>query len=132
MTASGLTTAAANRLIDASHGTTTLTAPVGQQKLALTTTAPSATSAGTKVTGGSYADQNLTMGSASGTSAANSAACTYSSMPAATVVGTDEYDSAGTPFRWWFAQLGTSRTTASGDTLTIATGAYTTALNPST
>lgn len=130
MVASGLTTAAANVLIDYSHGTSNSTTPTGAHKLAITTTAPSAASAGTKVSG--PADQTLTMASASGTSAASSGACTYSSMPVATVVGTDEYDSAGTPFRWWFAQLGTSRTTASGDTLTIATGAYTTALNPST
>lgn len=123
--ASGLTTNAANRVIDATHGTTTLTAASTPVKIRLTTSAPTAAAAGTEVTGGSYAAQTLTMGAASAASAANSAALTYSSMPVATVVGVDEFDNAGTPFRWWFAQLAASRTTASGDTLTIAIGAYT-------
>lgn len=129
---SGLTTAAANVLIDYSHGTSNSTVPTGAHKLALTTTAPTASTAGTKVSGGTYTDQTVTMASSSGASAASNATLTYSGMPALTgstqVVGVDEYDSATTPFRWWFAQLTAPKNTNAGDTLTIASGAYTTGI----
>lgn len=126
--ASGLTTAAANRVIDWSHGTGSPVAPTTPMKLALTTTAPTAVTNGTKVTGGSYADATVAMTAASSATSPNTSTLTYSSMPATTVVGTDEYDSNGTPFRWWFGQLTASKTTNLGDTLTIAPGAYTTAI----
>lgn len=127
MAPSGLPTTAANRVIDWSHGLSA-TAPTTPMKVAITTTAPTASAAGTKVSG--PADQTLTQGAAASNSSANTTALTWSGMPATTTVGVDEYDAV--PFRWWFGQLATSRTTSSGDILTIAIGSYTTAINPST
>lgn len=113
----------ANRLLDASFGTTAYTAPTAPMKLALVTTIGTATAAGTEVTGGSYARQTLAMTSASVASSSNSGVINFTNMPAATVVGVDVFDSAGTPRRAWFGSLTTNRTTAAGDTLSFAVGA---------
>jgi hypothetical protein len=128
MPASGLSTAGANRVIDWSHGTGTPTAPTTPMKLRLTTTASTAAAAGTEVVGGSYVAQTVAMTAASAASSPNTSTLTYSSMPATTVVGVAEFDSNGSPFYWWFAPLAANKTTNSGDTLTIAGGAYTTAI----
>lgn len=119
----------ANHLLDASSGTAAYTAPTTPIKVALVTATGSATAAGTEVTGGSYARQSLTMGSASAGSATSSAGLTYTSMPAATVTGVDEYDSAGTPVRRWWGNLTASKTTNAGDTFSIASGSYTKTLS---
>lgn len=124
-----LVQAEANRLIDASFGTTAYTAPTGAMKVALVTATGSATAAGTEVTGGSYARQTLTMGSASAGSASNSGTITYTSMPAATVTGVDIYDSAGTPRRAWWGALAAAKTTGSGDTISISAGALVASLS---
>jgi len=113
-------------LLDASNGTTAYTNPTAPVKLRLTTTAPTSTSAGTEVSGGSYAAQTVTYGAASAATpslASNSGQLNYTNMPAATVVGADEFDSAGTPKRRWFGSLTASKTTNSGDTFSFAVGA---------
>jgi hypothetical protein len=109
-----------NRLLDASFGTATYTAPTTPMKLALVTVLGTATAAGTEVAGGSYARQTLAMSAASAGSASNSAVITFSNMPAVTVVGVDVYDSAGSPRRCWFGPLATNRTTAAGDNISFA------------
>ena len=124
-----LVTAEANRLLDASLGVATFTAPTGSMKLALATSASSASAAGTEVTGGSYARQNITFGSASAGSSANTGAVTYTNMPAATVTHVDVYDSNGTPRRAWYGALSASKTTALGDTLSFAISAITISLS---
>ena len=43
-------------------------------------------------------------------------------MPAATVVGVEIWDSAGTPVRLWYGALAASRTVAAGDDLRILAG----------
>jgi hypothetical protein len=121
--------AEANRLLDASFGTASYTAPTGPMKLALVTVLGTATAAGTEVTGGSYARQTLAMGSASAGSAANTSTITFSGLPACTVVGVDVYDSAGTPRRCWFGALAASKTVASGDAISFAVGSITASMS---
>lgn len=118
--ANNIVQAEANRLLDASFGTASYTAPTGAMKVALLTANGSNTSAGTEVSGGSYARQTITMASASAGSAANSNVITYTAMPAATVTGIDIYDSNGTPRRAWQGALTASKTTGAGDTLSFA------------
>lgn len=124
-----LVTAEANRLLDASLGVATFTAPTGSMKLALATSASSASAAGTEVTGGSYARQNITFGSASAGSTSNTGAVTFTNMPAATTTHVDIYDSNGTPRRAWFGALSASKTTALGDTLSFAISSVTITLS---
>lgn len=115
-----LVTTESNRLLDASFGTATYTAPTAPMKLALVTVIGTASTAGTEVSGGSYARQTLAMAAAASGSCANSGVINFVNMPIATVVGVDVFDSAGTPRREWFGSLTTSRTTAAGDTLSFA------------
>lgn len=114
----------ANKILDASSGTAAYTAPTTPIKVALVTATGTATAAGTEVTGGSYARQTVTFAAAATGGNSSNVALTYTSMPAATITGVDEYDSAGTPVRRWFGALSASKTTNSGDTFTIASGSY--------
>jgi hypothetical protein len=50
-------------------------------------------------------------------------------MPAATIVGVEEWDSAGTPVRRWFGALAANKTTNLGDTFSIAASSYTKTLS---
>lgn len=118
-----IVTTEANRLLDASLGVATYTAPTGPMKVALATTASNGTTAGTEVTGGSYARQNVTFSAASAGSTSNTAAVNFIAMPVATVTHLDIYDSNGTPRRAWYGALTASKTTAAGDTLSFAIGA---------
>lgn len=118
-----LTQQVANELANHSMGGTvfTMTTPA---KVALCTTAPTATAAGTEVAGGSYARQSITTVTAAtgATSGKNGNALTYTNMPAVTspAIGwVDVYDSAGTPKRLWFGNLTAAKTTNAGDTFTI-------------
>lgn len=120
--ANNIVQAEANRLLDASFGTTAYVDPTGPMKLALVTANGSATAAGTEVAGGSYARQTLTMSAASAGSCSNSGTISFTSMPAATVVGVEVYDSAGSPRRAWWGALTASKTVASGDTISFAAG----------
>ena len=74
-----------NKLIDHSLGTTTFTKPTTVYA-ALYTVAPSDSSAGTEVTGGSYARKTVTFGAASSGSASNNANVDFDGMPSCTVV----------------------------------------------
>lgn len=68
----------------------------------------------------------ITFGSAaSAGSISNTAAVTWTNMPATTVVGLEIWDSTGTPVRIWWGALAASKTTASGDTFEFAIGAVT-------
>ncbi len=119
--ANNIVTAESNRLLDASLGTATYTAPTGPMKLALETTNGTAASAGTEVTGGSYARQTITFASASSGTANNSNSPTFTAMPAATVTGVAIYDNSGSPRRCWTGALTSSKTVGAGDTLSFAT-----------
>lgn len=97
-------------------------APTTPMKLALVTANGSDTTAGAEVTGGSYARQTLTVGAAASGATSNSADLVFAGMPAATVVGVEVWDSAGTPVRLWYGALTASRTVAAGDELRILAG----------
>lgn len=133
MTASGFTRAAAMRLIDASFGTSALTAPSGSMKLHVTTTAPTESTAGTDL--GSTTFPTLTMASATNANppvAANSGSVTVTAGTSGTVTGVDVWDSGGTPFRWQFGQLASPRAVITGDSLVFAISALAFQNAPST
>lgn len=93
----------------------------------------SATANGTELaTSGGYTSgagaPTVTGASASAGSKASNAAVTTTNMPATTIVGVELWDSAGTPARKYWGALSASKTTASGDTFTIASGSLTTAI----
>lgn len=119
----------AGALLAASLKSTAYTAPAGQF-IALATSSPTATAAGTEVSGGSYARQAVTFGSVSAGACSNSGAVTFTNMPIATVTSIDIWSaSTGTTRRLWYGALGASKTTASGDTLSFAIGAITASLS---
>jgi hypothetical protein len=119
----------ANAILAASSGQATylnVTAPI---KVALVTATGSALAAGTEVTGGSYVRQTITFAAPSGGAIASNIALNWTSMPACTVTGVDEYDSTATPVRRWFGNLSASKTVNAGDTFSIASGSYTKTLS---
>jgi hypothetical protein len=126
-----LVTVEANALLAASSGQTAYTAVTTPVKVALVTTTGTATAAGTEVTGGAgpYARQTITFAAASSGSIASNLALNYTGMPACTVTGVDEWDSAGTPIRRWFGALSASKTVNAGDTFSIASASYTKTLS---
>lgn len=112
-----LVQAEATRLLDASLGATTYTAPTTPMKLVLVTVIGSATAAGTEVTGGSYARQTIAM-----SAGANTAVITFSAMPACTVVGLEIWDSAVSPRRAWWGPLAVDKAVLAGDELRFPIG----------
>lgn len=139
---SGLDSTRCQNILGAISGKATLTAwggTTGHLKLITPSGTTNESFDGTEVSGGSYPAGGIsytvssTFGSASYssgvTSITNSAAISQSSMPAATVAYIAIYDNTGTPLRWWWAQLTTSVTTNSGDTLTFAASSITLQIN---
>ena len=111
-----------NQLLDALVGTAaySVTTPI---KIALVTANGNDATAGTEVTGGSYARQTIAFDAASGGKISNNAAISFTGMPSVTVVGIELYDSAGTPKRLAYGPLTNTRTVTSGDTVQFASGA---------
>jgi hypothetical protein len=129
-----LNQAHANNIIDASMATAAFTASTAPMRCRLMTANGTATAAGTELaTSGGYTSgtgaPSVTFSAASAGSAASSSAVTVTNMPAATIVGIELWDSAGTPVRKWFGALSSSKTTNAGDTFTIAIGSLTAALS---
>lgn len=122
-------TTTANKLVDHLNAVASFTEPTSPLKLRLMTANGSASTAGTEVTGGSYASQSITMGSSASGTAANTNAITFSGMPACTVVGVEIWDSSGTPQRLWWGATTSSQPFNAGNTGTVAVGAITTTLN---
>ncbi|MFI1485757.1 hypothetical protein [Streptomyces sp. NPDC020747] len=110
-----------NRCLDFILGLSS-TAPTTPIKVALVTAAGSDTAAGTEVTGGSYARQTLSVAAAASGATSNSADLVFAGMPAATVVGVEVWDSAGSPVRLWYGPLTDPRTVLAGDELQILAG----------
>jgi hypothetical protein len=128
-----LTQARANQILDAVHTVATLTASVAPIHTRLMTAVGTNTTNGTELaTSGGYTSgvgaPSTTWGSAATGTSAITAAVTVTNMPATTINGIEEWDSAGTPVRQELGSLTTPRTTASGDTLSFAIGAITSAL----
>ncbi|MET9521506.1 phage tail fiber protein [Streptomyces coeruleorubidus] len=126
--ADALTNTAENLMLDWILGVGTPTRPTTPLTVALVTANGSDTAAGTEVTGGSYARQNLAVAAAVGGATSNSADLVFTGMPAATVVGVEIWDSAGTPVRLWYGPLSASRTVAAGDELALSAGQLTLSL----
>jgi hypothetical protein len=121
----------ANNILDASIGTAAFTATTAPLRVRLMTANGTATAAGTELaTSGGYTSgtgaPTVTYAAASAGSAASNVAVTVTNMPATTIVGVEEWDSAGTPVRKWYGPLTASKT---GDTFTIASGSLTNALS---
>lgn len=115
-------TAEANRLLDAAFSTADYVGATTGSKLKLVTATGTDSSAGTEVTGGSYTagGQAMAMSAASARSCSNSGTVSFTGMPAVTVTGVEITNTSGT--RKAYGALTTSRTTASGDTLSFAAG----------
>jgi hypothetical protein len=127
--------AQANKLLDATLGTASLTAFSGAAKCRLTTTAPTATAAGTELTGTGYTagGSTITFSSAASGSTSNSGSAltwTNGSGSSWSIVGVEIWDSAGTPIRWWFGNFtGQPISVPNGAIFQISTGAITVALS---
>lgn len=110
---------------------TALTAPI---HVRIMTANGTATSNGTEVvTGGGYTSGSgaptVTWAAAASGSQATNAAINITNYPRAeTVVGVEIWDTTGTPKRVEWGALTASKTMASGDTLSFASGAITSAL----
>lgn len=112
MAANGFVTTEANRVLDNSL--------VASSPVDLVTVMGTATTAPTKVTGGSYAAQTPTWAAAAAGAKSNSATVTYSGLPAATIVGIDV--SNVVPSRTWFVPFTTSKVVNAGDSIVFAAG----------
>ena len=100
-------------------------------KLRLMTANGSDSSAGTELgTSGGYTagGATVTFGTAASGQIATSADVTWTTMPATTITGVEVWDTAGSPVRLAYGALTANKTTNSGDTFTIATGALTISL----
>jgi hypothetical protein len=117
-----LTQSEANRLLD-------LTIVSGSVYLALTSTVPTATSAGTELTGNAYARQAITASTAAAAgSKANTAQILFPAVTGAdwlTILGFEVWDaSTAGARRWWRAlSVAEQRTPKVGDQFRVATGA---------
>lgn len=109
-------------MLDWINGVGTPTRPTTPLKVALVTANGDDATAGTEVTGGSYARQTLTVAAAASGATSNSADIIFSGMPACTVVGVEVWDSAGTPVRLWKNALTASRTVEAGDDFKLSAG----------
>jgi hypothetical protein len=112
------------RLLDATFGVADYSVTVASPQLRLVTAVGTDSTAGTLVTGGSYSHQAMAMSAAVAASRniQNSGTVSFTGMPAVTVPGVEIYDGAGTN-RKAYGALASSKTTASGDTLSFAAGA---------
>lgn len=130
----------ANEILTWMHGGAAPTALTSPIRLRLLTAMGSSTAAGTEVAtgggytataaGGSTGGVSTTWAAAASASQATNAIAQVTNYPRSeTVVGIEVVDStAGTIKRVEFGTLGTSRAMASGDTLSFASGAITSAL----
>lgn len=119
--AGNLTDYLENKLIDHFLGTTTYTKP-SSVYVGLYTVAPSDSSAGTEVTGGSYARQSASFTASSGGATSNSSNIDFTGMPACTVVaiGISDASTSGNLLLW--GTLSSNKALDAGDTLRISSG----------
>jgi len=126
--ANELTDAGENIALDVLNGVaSTITGPM---RVALLTAQGTDSAAGTEVTGGSYARQNVTFGAAAAGSASNTTVVSFTNMPASSVVGYAIYDSSGTAKRLWeIPRTGGAATVNAGDTFQIPVGGLVLSIN---
>ncbi len=87
-----LTNYSRNKILDHLHGVATFTRPTTIYA-GLLTTNPGVAGTGTEVSGGSYARQSVTFGTASTGSSANSTQVKFTGLPTTTVTHVATYDS---------------------------------------
>lgn len=124
-----LVTTEAGNLLAASSGQAAYVPPTPPVVVALVTVMGTATAPGTEVVNtttpaSQYARQPITFAPPSAGGIASSNALTYLNMPATTVVGVDEWDSAAPPVRRWFGPLSTPKSVNAGDTFSVSIGSY--------
>lgn len=98
-------------------------AAVATPYLALFTTATTDAGGGTEVTGGSYARQAVTFSAPSGGATENSAAVTFTNMPAVTVTHAAIYDALTAGNMLFHGALSASQVVTGGASLVFAIGA---------
>lgn len=107
-----------NKVLDHFLGTASTSSPADVY-VALFTSSPTDAGSGTEVTGGSYARQTATFASAASGTTDNDADVVFTGMPAATVTHFGIYDASTAGNLLWWGAFAASKTTTSGDTLTI-------------
>lgn len=120
-----IVTIEANKLLTSSVTGVAYVAAVTPVNLALITdvTDPTATTAGSEVTGGSYARVSTAAGwgTASGGTITNTGTFSFTNMPALTIKSIELWDSTPTtPIRRWFGALTLPKVVNAGDTVTFA------------
>lgn len=110
-----------NKLLDHFLGTTAYTMP-SNVYVALYTVAPTDSTAGTEVTGGSYARQSSAFDAAASGATQNSADIDFVDMPACTVVAIGLHDASTSGNLLVHGTLNQNKTLDAGDTLRIAQG----------
>jgi len=119
--ANNLTNAAENLILDHFLGVTNYafdsTIFVG-----LYTVAPTDSTGGTEVTGGSYIRKAVTFSAASAGATSNTADIDFTGMPAATTVAIAVHTAVTAGTMLMYGTLTTNKTTDAGDTLRIAAG----------
>lgn len=115
-----LTNYAENKLLDHLLGTASYTMPTTY--VALYTVAPTESSSGTEVTGGSYARQAVSFSPSSGGATANTANVDFTAMPACTVVAIAVTDALSGGNILVYGSLAANKSLDAGDTLRVATG----------
>lgn len=124
--------AQANKILDLTLGTSAPTMFTTPAKLRLTTTAPTATAAGTELIGTGYtaggtslAGNTFSAAAAGATTGPGTSALQWTNGSGGpwSIVGVEVWDSAGTPLRWWFASLtGQPITVTNGQIFQLAVG----------
>lgn len=120
-----------NKLLDHALATTTFNKPTNVY-VGLFTVAPvDAGTGGTEVSGGSYARQLATFGSASGGSASNNTNIDFTNMPTCTIVAVGVFtaNTATADDLIFWGTLAANRALVSGDSVRIATGALVVSLD---
>lgn len=127
--ADNLTDAAEARILNFTTGNSPATAPTLPLMVRLMSANGSDATPGTEIVnsgGSTYTPQSVAFPAASGTTqTANSADIVFNNVPAvggSGIVGLEIWDSAGTPFRWWWGAVTLAKTTNLGDTVRILAG----------
>lgn len=118
--AGNLTNYAEDKILDHLLGTTSYTMPTTY--ISLYTVAPTDSSGGTEVTGGSYARQSASFSASSGGATSNSGNVDFTGMPACTVVAVGVTDALSGGNLLVYGTLTANKTLDAGDILRIASG----------
>lgn len=127
--ADNLTDLAEARALNWLTGNST-TAPTMPYAVRLMTANGSDATPGTEVAnsgGSTYTPQSVSFPAAvgNGSPVGNSTDIIFTNMPACTIVGAEIWDSAGSPFRWWWGPVTTPQVVNAGGTARFLAGTLT-------